>query len=167
MKTNAPPNRDTACEATELAPNQSSAGLSGSSQPDSGQPGVGHEYRFLPGEIAEVFRALGHPVRVEILHWLRDPHQHFATLISTCDHAPDAADPSVAPPAQRRGHEVPAVCATDIQAKTGLAQSTTSSNMSMLERAGLVSAQRAGKFIHYRRNEERIAHFLAVLGQNL
>jgi DNA-binding transcriptional ArsR family regulator len=49
------------------------------------------------------------------------------------------------------------VCVTHIQAKSGLAQSTVSSYMTTLERAGLVVASRIGKWTHYRRDEARIA----------
>lgn len=40
------------------------------------------------------------------------------------------------------------------QAKTGLAQSTVSAYMAVLERAGLVRSTRVGKWTHYRRDEE-------------
>ncbi|GAB6897151.1 ArsR/SmtB family transcription factor [Kineosporia succinea] len=96
-----------------------------------------------------MFRALGNPVRVEILHWLRDPERHFGMYPPTADRTQVG------------------VCATHIQAKSGLAQSTTSANLTMLERAGLLTATRIGKFIHYRRNEERIAAFVEALGREL
>lgn len=105
-------------------------------------------------ECAEIFRALGNPVRVEILRWLRDPETHFAGPATAGGNAIGEASP--------RG-----VCATDIQTKCGLAQSTTSANMSMLERAGLVRSTRVGKFIHYQRDEQRIADFLNALGESL
>jgi ArsR family transcriptional regulator len=46
------------------------------------------------------------------------------------------------------------------QAKTGLAQSTVSLYMAMLERAGLVRSTRVGKWTHYRRDEEGIARLI-------
>ncbi|MFI7636902.1 ArsR/SmtB family transcription factor [Nonomuraea sp. NPDC049400] len=40
--------------------------------------------------------------------------------------------------------------------KCGLAQSTVSSYMTTLERAGLVQSTRVGKWTHYKRDEARI-----------
>jgi ArsR family transcriptional regulator len=54
-----------------------------------------------------------------------------------------------------------------IQAKSGLAQSTVSAYMAELERAGLVRATRVGKWTHYKRDEQRIAELVAVLGNTL
>ena len=99
--------------------------------------------------LAEVFRALGNPGRLEILGWLRDPDRHFAEWEPIADR-------------QEFG-----VCVTHIQAKAGLAQSTTSAAMSLLERAGLVRSTRVGKYNHYRRDEQNIAALVARLGRDL
>ncbi|MBT0772027.1 helix-turn-helix transcriptional regulator [Kineosporia sp. J2-2] len=104
---------------------------------------------MTPDELADVFKALSNPARVEILTWLRDPDRHFAMYEPIADR-------------QEFG-----VCVTHIQAKAGLAQSTTSAAMALLERAGLVRSRRVGKYRHYRRDEERIARFVATLGQEL
>ena len=48
-------------------------------------------------------------------------------------------------------------------AGVGRAQSTVSSYMSTLERAGLVRATRVGKWTHYRRDEERLARLAEAL----
>lgn len=100
-------------------------------------------------ELVEVFKALANPVRLRVLGWLRDPEDHFPV-------ADGIADP----------YEV-GVCVSHIQAKTGLAQSTVSAYMALLERAGLVRSTRVGKWTHYRRDEERIAQLVAVLGRSL
>jgi DNA-binding transcriptional ArsR family regulator len=100
-------------------------------------------------ELVEVFKALANPVRLQVLRWLRDPEGHFPV-------AEGIADP----------HEV-GVCVSHIQAKTGLAQSTVSAYMASLERAGLVRSTRVGKWTHYRRDEERIAALVDVLGRSL
>ncbi|GAA3092404.1 metalloregulator ArsR/SmtB family transcription factor [Nonomuraea sp. NPDC004580] len=102
-----------------------------------------------PPDLVEVFKALANPVRLQVLSWLRDPERHFPV-------ADGIADP----------HEA-GVCVSHIQAKTGLAQSTVSAYMAALERAGLVRSTRIGKWTHYRRDEERIAAFVAVLGHSL
>jgi len=59
------------------------------------------------------------------------------------------------------------VCVSHIQARTGLAQSTVSAHMADLERAGLVTSTRVGKWTHYKRNEQRIAELIERLGRTL
>ncbi|UOZ04475.1 helix-turn-helix transcriptional regulator [Amycolatopsis sp. WQ 127309] len=99
-------------------------------------------------QLLDVFKALANPVRLRILGWLRDPEQNFL---------------------EQRGAMVveEGVCVTHIQEKAGLAQSTVSAYMASLQRAGLVRATRLGKWTHYRRNEERIARIVEVLGHSL
>jgi ArsR family transcriptional regulator len=80
---------------------------------------------------------------------LRDPKRHFA---------PEEA---IADPVEV------GVCVSHIQAKAGLAQSTVSAYMAELERAGLVQATRVGKWTHYKRDEQRIAELVTVLGDTL
>ena len=100
-------------------------------------------------DLVEAFKALANPVRLQVLQWLRDPEAHFPV-------EEGIADP----------HEV-GVCVSHIQAKTGLAQSTVSAYMAALERAGLVSATRVGKWTHYRRDEEHISQLVDALGREL
>ncbi|MFJ8051064.1 ArsR/SmtB family transcription factor [Streptomyces luteogriseus] len=99
--------------------------------------------------LIEVFKALGNPARLQIMQWLKDPEAHF-----------DAYEPI----ADRR---TVGVCVTHIQAKAGLAQSTVSSYMSTLERAGLVRPTRVGKWTHYRRDEGRLAELARAIGTTL
>ena len=100
-------------------------------------------------QLLDVFKALANPVRLQVLQWLRDPEQHFPVEQAIAD--PDEVG----------------VCVSHIQAKTGLAQSTVSAYMASLERAGLVRSTRVGKWTHYRRDEERIAQLVDVLGRSL
>jgi DNA-binding transcriptional ArsR family regulator len=72
------------------------------------------------------------------MEWLRDPERDFA------DYDPIADRTEVG------------ICVSHIQAKTGLAQSTISSYMATLERAGLVRSTRVGKWTHYKRDDARI-----------
>ncbi|MFE5036551.1 ArsR/SmtB family transcription factor [Streptomyces sp. NPDC056683] len=102
-----------------------------------------------PDGLIEVFKALGNPARLQIMQWLKDPDTHFAAY---------------EPIADRRSV---GVCVMHIQAKSGLSQSTVSSYMSTLERAGLVHPTRVGKFTHYRRDEERLAQLAAAIGATL
>lgn len=107
---------------------------------------VSDEPELSPEEALVAFKALANPVRLQILGWLRDPVGEFA------DYEPIA------------DRETVGVCATHIQAKSGLAQSTVSSYMTTLERAGLVRSTRIGKWTHYRRDEDRIRRLGAALG---
>lgn len=93
-------------------------------------------------QLVAAFKALGHPTRLAILGWLRDPESF--------------------PPQDRPAAEV-GVCLKHIQARAQVSQSTASQFMSTLQRAGLVTCTRLGQFSHYRRNED----VLAALGQGL
>lgn len=97
----------------------------------------------------QIFKALSNPVRLQILQWLRDPRVHFPVERGIAD--PDEVG----------------VCVSHITEKTGLAQSTVSSFMSVLERADLVISTRVGKWTHYRRNEQRIQDLVNLLGRAL
>jgi ArsR family transcriptional regulator len=100
-------------------------------------------------DLVRALRALANPIRLQLLSWLRDPEKNFPL------------DGAIADPIEV------GVCVTHIQARVGLAQSTVSTYMSELERAGLVRATRVGKWTHYRRDEQRIADLVAALGQTL
>jgi len=100
-------------------------------------------------ELIEVFKALGNPVRLRIMGWLKDPETHFRGYEPIADRT------------------AVGVCVTHIQAKAGLAQSTVSSYMSTLERAGLVRSTRVGKFTHYRRDDDRLAEIATAIGTTI
>ncbi|WP_051966017.1 ArsR/SmtB family transcription factor [Kitasatospora mediocidica] len=99
--------------------------------------------------LLEPLKALANPVRFQVLQWLAEPEAHFPV------------DPAVTDP------RAVGVCVSHIQAKTGLAQSTVSAYMAVLERAGLVRSTRVGKWTHYRRDEERIASLVEEFGREL
>lgn len=90
----------------------------------------------------EILKALAHPVRVDILAWLKEPERHF----SAQEHSLDLG-----------------VCAGQFE-RCGLSQSTVSSHLAVLHRAGLVTTRRVGQWVFYRRNDETIAAFLKDLG---
>lgn len=93
-------------------------------------------------DLVAVFKALGHPTRLAILSWLKEPESF--------------------PPQDRPAGEV-GVCLKHIQARAEVSQSTASQFMATLQRAGLVTCTRVGQWSHYRRNEETIE----ALGQKV
>ncbi|MGN9840570.1 ArsR/SmtB family transcription factor [Nonomuraea sp. H19] len=100
-------------------------------------------------DVVGALRALSNPMRLQLLSWLREPERHFSL------------EGAIADPVEV------GVCVSHIHAKVGLAQSTVSAYMAELQRAGLVRATRVGKWTHYKRDEQRIAELVAVLGKTL
>lgn len=97
-------------------------------------------------ELDAVIKALGHPVRRQILTWLKEPQRWFA---------------------DQPHHLEYGVCAGMIDRMTGLSQSSTSAHLATLQKAGLVETRRIGQWIYYRRNEANIRAFLDALEQSL
>lgn len=98
-----------------------------------------------PLDAVEALKALANPARLQIMDWLRDPHGEFSQWEPIAD------------------RDEVGVCVSHLQAKSGLAQSTVSSYMATLERAGLVRSTRIGKWIHYRRDEDVMSELAEVL----
>jgi DNA-binding transcriptional ArsR family regulator len=91
-------------------------------------------------DVAEVFKALASPKRLQILEWLRDPVAHF--------------------PPQRDGDLVDdGVCVIFIADKLGVTQPTATTHLQALARAGLVTSKRVGQWTFYRRDEAAIRAF--------
>ncbi|CAM4432223.1 ArsR/SmtB family transcription factor [Bordetella pseudohinzii] len=93
----------------------------------------------------DILKALAHPARRNILAWLKEPERHFA------------------------GQEHPldiGVCAGQFE-RCGLSQSTVSTHLGILQRAGLVQTRRMGQWVFYQRNEATIAEFLKTLQTEL
>lgn len=97
-------------------------------------------------EIDRIIKALAHPLRRQILAWLKEPERWFADQVHPLDYG---------------------VCAGMIDRQSGLSQSTTSTHLARLQQAGLVSTQRIGQWIYYKRNEERIQAFLETINARL
>jgi DNA-binding transcriptional ArsR family regulator len=85
-----------------------------------------------------VFKALANKSRLQILHWMKNPQQHFG---GSCAGG---------------GPRGKLVCVGEIQEKLGLCQSTASHYLAMLMKAGLVVTRREGQFTYYERNEEAL-----------
>ena len=59
------------------------------------------------------------------------------------------------------------VCVGDLVNQSGLAQSTISSYLNMLEEAELVISERHGKWTYYRRNEQAIRELSDLIREEL
>lgn len=94
----------------------------------------------------DLIKAIAHPVRRDILHWLKDPQTQF--------------------PEQYHNHEH-GVCAGQIDQRCGLSQSTVSAHLATLQRAGLISSQKVGQWHFFKRDEAAIRQFLEQLSQAL
>ncbi len=107
---------------------------------------INHYSSPMSFDTDEIIKALAHPVRRQILHWLKDPQQYFADQ----DHPLEIG-----------------VCAGMIDRRTGLSQSTVSAHLATLQRAGLVTSKRVGQWNFFKRNEETIQAFLRRLDDEL
>lgn len=97
-----------------------------------------------------VFKALSNASRLKILEWLKAPDVHFPATTETGSHVREKA-----------------VCVGAIQEKLGLSQSTVSSYLSLMQRAGLVEAHRVGPWTYYRRNEATLKALGAFFSRQL
>lgn len=103
-------------------------------------------------DILDIFKALSNEKRLEILEWLKDPARYFPPQGL---HLPDGS-----------GY-LGGVCVGSIQEKAGISQSTVSHYLDILQRAGLLKAQRLGKWTYYSRDEEKIKKFAEIVGKDL
>ena len=95
-------------------------------------------------ELAAVFKALGDPTRLKILDLLRSRGKSCCDLVAR----------------DERG-----LCACDIEEAVGLSQAAVSHHMGLLRRAGLVEAQKRGRWMFYRRNEAALAGLAEALAK--
>src|SRR5690242_11974963 len=86
--------------------------------------------------VAGAFKALSDPTRVRILSLLKSRGRSCCDLIARSE---------------------PGLCACDIEKAVGLSQAAVSHHMGLLRRAGLVEAEKRGRWIYYRRNEAALA----------
>ncbi|PQQ47411.1 ArsR/SmtB family transcription factor [Bacillus thuringiensis] len=91
-------------------------------------------------QLTDLFKALSNKTRLRMVQLLRDPEKHFPSQYY-----------------YQREEDFPGgVCAGDIQSKLDVSQSTTSRNLSLLQKCGLLEKQSVGKWSYYRRNEKVI-----------
>ncbi len=103
-------------------------------------------------EPIEIFKALSNETRINILRWLKEPEENFP---------PQGT--SLSEPVDLKG----GVCVTSIQEKAGVSQSAVSNYLDIMQRCGLLTSERHGKWTYYRRNEETIKEFAAYIGTDL
>jgi ArsR family transcriptional regulator len=87
-------------------------------------------------DLVPVFKALGDPTRLKILDLLKTRGKSCCDLVAR----------------EERG-----LCACDIEEAVGLSQAAISHHMDLLRRAGLVEAEKRGRWVFYRRNEAALA----------
>ena len=97
-------------------------------------------------DLDEIIKALAHPVRRQMLEWLKNPKKSF--------------------PSQVHSFEL-GVCAGKINERAKLSQSTISAHLATLQRAGLITPRKVGQWIFYSRNEALIVKFLARINSEL
>jgi ArsR family transcriptional regulator len=95
-------------------------------------------------DLVLVFKALGDPTRLKILDLLKSRGRSCCELISR----------------DERG-----LCACDIEEAVGLSQAAVSHHMGLLRRAGLVDAEKRGRWMYYRRNEAALAGLAEVFAK--
>lgn len=100
----------------------------------------------MPDTFDDILKALSHPLRRDILQWLKDPQRYFPDQQHSLEHG---------------------VCAGQIDQRAGLSQSTVSAHLATLQRAGLVTNRKIGQWHFFTRNEEAIRSFLEQLGRDL
>ena len=98
--------------------------------------------------LIEINKALSNQVRVDILNWLKKPEDNF-------------------PPHLELGHFDFGVCLVFIKNKANLSQSTISQYMSQLQKSGLVTSTRLGKWTYFKRNEQNIKKYINQLNKEL
>ncbi|MFS0827278.1 ArsR/SmtB family transcription factor [Pseudomonas sp. MLB6B] len=101
----------------------------------------------MPIDLIEALKALDNPTRLTILTLLKNPRENF--------------------PEQQADPEQIGVCVGIIQERVKLSQSTVSNYLAALQRAQLVTSQRIGPWTYYKRNEEKVAQLLEVLGKTI
>jgi ArsR family transcriptional regulator len=97
----------------------------------SGSAGLGHAR-----DVVALCKALGDPTRLKILELLKAKGRSCCDLIARSE----------------RG-----LCACDIEEAVGLSKAAVSHHMAQLRRAGLITAEKRGRWMFYARNEAAIA----------
>ena len=95
-------------------------------------------------DLVPVFKALGDPTRLKILELLKARGKTCCDLVA---------------------REEKGLCACDIERAVGLSQAAVSHHMDLLRRAGLVTADKRGRWMFYRRNEAALAELAQAIAR--
>ncbi|MFF2090900.1 ArsR/SmtB family transcription factor [Paenibacillus sp. NPDC058174] len=95
-------------------------------------------------EPIELFKALANESRLQILQWLKEPDHYFK-------------------PHEGIDMKKIGVCVGQVTEKLNMTQSTASQYLTILQRAGLITSERIGKYTYYKRDEEKIREAIALL----
>jgi ArsR family transcriptional regulator len=95
-------------------------------------------------DLVSTFKALGDPTRLKILELLKSRGKSCCELVAAAE----------------RG-----LCACDIEEAVKLSQAAVSHHMGLLRRAGLVVAEKRGRWICYRRNETALGRLADVIAK--
>lgn len=101
----------------------------------------------------KLFKALANKTRLAILQWLKDPEKEIQVI--SCQTV------------QYELENFGGICVGDIVEQSGLAQSTISSYLNMLEEVGLLVSERHGKWTYYRRNESAFQELSQLIEEEL
>jgi ArsR family transcriptional regulator len=99
-----------------------------------------------PVNLPMAFKALGDPTRLKILELLRSKGMSCCDLIS---------------------RKEPGLCACDIERAVGLSQAAVSHHIGLLRRAGLICAEKRGRWMHYCRNEPALARLAEAVAKTV
>ena len=95
-------------------------------------------------QILLVCKALSDPTRLRILELLKAKGRSCCDLIA---------------------RDEKGLCACDVESAVGLSKAAVSHHMALLRRAGLVNAEKRGRWIYYSRNEAAIAGLADLLAK--
>jgi len=95
-------------------------------------------------DVVGTLKALADPTRLRILELLKARGRSCCDLISRNE---------------------PGLCACDVESAVGLSQAAVSHHMGLLRRAGLVNAEKRGRWIYYSRNEPAIAGLAEMIAR--
>ncbi|MCI0606240.1 metalloregulator ArsR/SmtB family transcription factor [bacterium] len=93
-----------------------------------------------------IFKTLGDSTRLRILELLKRPGKSACDLVLRSEKG---------------------MCACDIQNEIGLSQAAISHHMGLLRRAGLIHAEKRGRWMFYWRNEELLASLAEALAKTV
>ena len=95
-------------------------------------------------DLVTVCKALGDPTRLKILEMLKAKGRSCCDLIARNE---------------------PGLCACDIEEAVKLSQAAINHHMGLLRRAGLVIAEKRGRWMYYSRNEAAIAALADIIAK--